>query len=55
MAKIIIELEDTPSGVVVTAKGQCPPPDKKDWTDAQKLAFLLKEAILENQNSIPIH
>lgn len=55
MAKIIIELEDTPHGVVVTAKGQCPPPNKKDWTDAQKLAFIIKEELKVKQINIPIH
>lgn len=45
MAKLIIELEDTPYGVTVTAKGDPLPPDKKNWTEAHRLLDAIRQAI----------
>ncbi|STZ74807.1 hypothetical protein [Bergeriella denitrificans] len=57
MAKLMIVLEDVPEGVAVSCFGEQPPKDKQQQTEAQRMAFAMRDALQEHaeKHKVNIH
>ncbi|MFK7641089.1 hypothetical protein ACI43T_01040 [Neisseria oralis] len=51
MAKFIIEIEDTPDGVMITAHGDRPPVLEKDWKMPKQIVLIVKKILEEANNA----
>jgi hypothetical protein len=51
MAKIIIEIEDMPDGVMITAHGDRLPVLEKDWRISKQIVLIVKKILEETNNA----